>query len=114
MRGGKRVGAGRPMADDRPSSVKSLKLADEYWEIAKRIGNGVMAKGVRRALDAYGTTAASVPVMESPRDEVDKMPDTIEEWRKWCSDNGLNDCPRVYSDPQFVSWAKRQYERVNG
>jgi len=52
-RGGPREGAGRrPVEGTRPQ-MKSVKLSREHWALAKRIGNGNMAEGIRRALDAW-------------------------------------------------------------
>lgn len=53
-RGGPREGAGRtPVAGTAPV-MKSVKLSQEHWELARKIGGGKnMAEGIRRALDAY-------------------------------------------------------------
>jgi hypothetical protein len=33
--------------------MKSVKLSREHWEKARKIGDGKMAEGLRRALNAY-------------------------------------------------------------
>lgn len=33
--------------------MKSVKLSREHWEKARQIGNGNMAEGIRKALDAH-------------------------------------------------------------
>ena len=33
--------------------MKSVKLSQEHWEKARKIGEGNMAEGLRRALDAF-------------------------------------------------------------
>lgn len=33
--------------------MKSVKLSREHWEKAREIGDGNMAEGLRRALDAF-------------------------------------------------------------
>lgn len=49
--GGARKGAGRkPVAGTRPI-MKSVKLSQEHWDMAALIGDGVQARGIRRALD---------------------------------------------------------------
>jgi hypothetical protein len=48
--GGAREGAGAQKPE-----MKSVKLSREHWEKARRIGNGNMAKGIRRALDSFRT-----------------------------------------------------------
>ena len=52
-KGGHREGAGRnPVAGTSPI-MKSVKLSHEHWEKARLIGGGIMAEGIRKALDAY-------------------------------------------------------------
>ena len=54
--GGPRDGAGRkPLSGTRPI-MKSVKLSQEHWDLARAIGGGNMAEGLRRALDAYPAT----------------------------------------------------------
>lgn len=52
-KGGPREGAGRKPIDGTKPEMKSVKLSREHWERARQIGDGNMAKGLRRALDAY-------------------------------------------------------------
>jgi excinuclease UvrABC nuclease subunit len=33
--------------------MKSVKLCQEHWEMAREIGGGNMAEGIRKALDAF-------------------------------------------------------------
>ena len=33
--------------------MKSVKLSREHWELAREIGGGNMAEGIRRALEHY-------------------------------------------------------------
>lgn len=35
--------------------MKSVKLSREHWEKAREIGDGNMAEGLRRALNAWST-----------------------------------------------------------
>jgi len=48
--GVKRGRSGRPQIPGNPI-MKSVKLSAEHWEIARRLGKGNMAAGIRRALD---------------------------------------------------------------
>jgi hypothetical protein len=50
--GGPREGAGRKPIQGAPE-MKSVKLSRAHWEKARRIGEGTMAEGIRKALDAY-------------------------------------------------------------
>lgn len=50
--GGPRKGAGRKPVKGAPE-MKSVKLSREHWEKARAIGQGNMAEGLRRALDAW-------------------------------------------------------------
>lgn len=50
--GGPREGAGRKPLEGTAPIMKSVKLSHEHWEIARKIGRGNMAEGIRRALDA--------------------------------------------------------------
>jgi hypothetical protein len=52
-KGGARDGPGRPRVRGTKPEKKSVKLSREHWERAREIGNGNMAEGLRRALDAY-------------------------------------------------------------
>lgn len=36
-----------------PQEMKSVKLSQEHWDKAKRIGGGSMAEGIRRAIDNF-------------------------------------------------------------
>ena len=59
--GGTREGAGRKAIDGTAPIMKSVKLSREHWELARKIGGGNMAEGIRRALDqakANGTAGA--------------------------------------------------------
>lgn len=51
--GGAREGAGRSVVPGTKPEMKSVKLSREHWEKAREIGNGNMALGLRRALDAF-------------------------------------------------------------
>jgi len=53
QKGGAREGAGRSRVEGTKPKMKSVKLSEEHWELAREIGNGNMAEGLRRALDAY-------------------------------------------------------------
>ena len=50
-KGGPRPGSGRPKIADKPA-MKSVKLSSQHWDMAKALGGGNMAAGIRRALDA--------------------------------------------------------------
>jgi len=52
-RGGAREGAGRPHVPGTKPQMKSVKLSREHWELAREIGGGNMAEGIRRALEHY-------------------------------------------------------------
>jgi len=52
-RGGTREGAGRNPVEGTKPKMKSVKLKQEHWAKAKKIGGGNMAEGIRRALDAW-------------------------------------------------------------
>jgi len=51
--GGAREGAGRKPVEGTKPKMKSVKLSREHWQKARKIGSGNMAKGIRRALDAW-------------------------------------------------------------
>lgn len=51
--GGPREGAGRKPIEGTAPIIKSVKLSREHWEKARQIGNGNMAEGIRKALDAH-------------------------------------------------------------
>ena len=51
--GGSRKGAGRKHVKGTKPEMKSVKLSREHWEKAREIGDGNMAEGLRRALDAW-------------------------------------------------------------
>ena len=51
--GGPRKGAGRNPVEGTKPEMKSVKLSREHWEKAREIGEGNMAEGLRRALDAW-------------------------------------------------------------
>lgn len=51
--GGHRKGAGRKPVDGTKPEMKSVKLSREHWEKARQIGNGNMAEGIRKALEAF-------------------------------------------------------------
>lgn len=51
--GGARKGAGRSRVAGTTPEMKSVKLSSEHWARARAIGDGNMAEGLRRALDAY-------------------------------------------------------------
>ena len=58
MNGGKRNGAGRRKICDTPV-MKSIKLRPEHWEMARSIGQGNAALGIRTALElAYRSSHA--------------------------------------------------------
>jgi len=58
--GGARPGSGRPPLAGTKPEMKSVKLSREHWDLARRIGEGIMAEGLRRALDAYDIDACDV------------------------------------------------------
>lgn len=47
--GGQRQGAGRP-SEGAPKRIVPVSLDDELIEIARHLGRGIIAEGVRRAL----------------------------------------------------------------
>lgn len=51
--GGPREGAGRKRVEGTQPEMKSVKLSREHWQRAREIGDGNMADGIRRALDAW-------------------------------------------------------------
>lgn len=51
--GGHRKSAGRKPVDGTKPEMKSVKLSREHWEKARQIGNGNMAEGIRKALEAF-------------------------------------------------------------
>jgi len=68
--GGYRDGAGRkPLTG---TVMKSVKLLPAQWELAKRIGQGNAAEGIRRALDTYRWIAS--------QRRMRKALETIGEW----------------------------------
>jgi hypothetical protein len=52
-RGGLREGAGRPRIEKGTQSRRNITLSDRLVKKAKRIGNGNISEGIRKALDAY-------------------------------------------------------------
>lgn len=53
--GGPRKGAGRKPVKGTNPEMKSVKLSREHWAKAREIGDGNMAEGLRRALNAWST-----------------------------------------------------------
>ena len=51
--GGPRKGAGRHKVEGTKPEMKSVKLSREHWYKAREIGEGNMAEGIRRALNAF-------------------------------------------------------------
>jgi hypothetical protein len=51
-KGGLRVGAGRKNVFGK-TIMKTVKLTDEFWNKAKKIGDGNQASGIRKALDVF-------------------------------------------------------------
>ena len=43
----------RPMIDDQPQKRRQISITDRYSELARKIGDGKLSEGIRRALDAY-------------------------------------------------------------
>jgi hypothetical protein len=52
-RGGARDGAGRPRMEKGTQSRRNITLSDRLAKKAKRIGNGNISEGIRRALETY-------------------------------------------------------------
>ena len=52
-KGGPRRGGGRKPIEGTKPEMKSVKMSREHWEKARAIGEGNMAEGLRRALDAW-------------------------------------------------------------
>lgn len=52
-RGGPREGAGRPRKEAEPQKRRNISLSDRLAEKAKKIGNGNISEGIRKALDEY-------------------------------------------------------------
>lgn len=53
-RGGSRKGAGRPRLERQKQTRRNITLSDRRTEKAKKIGNGNVSEGIRKALDAFG------------------------------------------------------------
>ena len=52
-RGGPREGAGRPRIEKGDQKRRNISLSDRLAEKAKKIGNGNISEGIRKALDAF-------------------------------------------------------------
>lgn len=52
-RGGPREGAGRPRIEKAEQKRRNITLSDRLAKKAKKIGNGNISEGIRKALDEY-------------------------------------------------------------
>ena len=51
--GGRREGSGRPMLEDEPQSRRNITLCQRLIDKARRIGEGNISEGIRRALEKH-------------------------------------------------------------
>ncbi len=52
--GGPREGAGRPRMEKQKQTRRNIMLSDRLIEKAKKIGDGNISDGIRKALEAFG------------------------------------------------------------